>query len=103
MVFLEVSVFSGIHNIAGENLSRFMDLARHFEFSQLFRKCSKFLFIQSADYKTLFFQPRILQFTLNLSPKARILWLEEPFCFITQKRAAKIFISYRNFIQQVSL
>ena len=26
MVFLEVSVFSGIHNIAGENLSRFMDL-----------------------------------------------------------------------------
>lgn len=30
MVFLEVSVFSGIHNIAGENLSRFMDLARHF-------------------------------------------------------------------------
>ena len=43
----------------------------------------------STIKKLLLFQPRILQFTLNLSPKDVGFYgfrLEEPFCFITQKR-----------------
>ena len=46
-------------------------------------------FFWSTIKKLLLFQPRILQFTLNLSPKDVGFYgfrLEEPFCFITQKR-----------------
>ena len=62
-----------------------------------------------VHYKSSFIQLRILQFTLNLSPKDVGFYgfrLEEPFCFITQKRLERSSlgtgISFKRFFNAVT-